>query len=64
MTLLQIKIMLALVYGETTTTYTSTVMSDTYEACRTKWRMLTCAYWLPPILDAERSVDMSIMYLV
>jgi len=64
MTLQQIETMVALVYGKTTTTYISIVMSDTYEACRTKWRLATCAYRRPQMLDADWSVYLSIIYLV
>ena len=52
--------MVALVYAETTTTYTSIVMSDTYVACRTKWRLATGAYRLAEMLDADWSVDLSV----
>jgi len=54
---------MALVYGKTTATYTSIVMSDTYVACQTKWRLLTCAYQFPQMQDADWSVDMSIIYM-
>ena len=64
MSLQQIKTMVALVYVKTTTTYTSIVMSDTYVACWTKWRLLTCAYWLPQMLDTYSWVDLSIWHKV
>lgn len=52
--------MVALVYAKTTTTYTRSVMSDTYVACRTKWRLATGAYRLAEMLDADWSVDLSV----
>ena len=52
--------MVVLVYAKTTTTYTSKVMSDTYVACRTKWRLGTGAYRLAEMLDADWSVDLSV----
>ena len=64
MSLQKIKTMVALVYVKTTTTYTSIMMSDTYVACRTKWRLLTCAYWLPQMLDTYSWVDLSIWHKV
>ena len=60
----QMKTMVALVYVKTTATYTSIVMSDTYVACRTKWRLLTCAFWLPQMLDTYSWVDLSIWHKV
>ena len=52
--------MVALVYAKTTNTYTSKVMSVNYVACRTKWRLATGAYRLAEMLDADRSVDLSV----
>ena len=52
--------MVALVYAKTTTTYTRIVMSDTYVACRTKWRLATGAYRLAEMLDADWSVVLSV----
>ena len=40
--------------------YTRIVMSDTYVACRTKWRLATGAYRLAEMLDADWSVDVSV----
>jgi len=50
--------MVALVYAKTTTTYTSIVMSDTYVACQTKWRLATGAYRLAEMLNADWSVGL------
>ena len=58
----QIKTMVALVYDKITTTYTSILMYNTF--CRTKWRLATCAYQFPEMLDADWSVELSITYMV
>ena len=52
--------MVVLVYAKTTTTYTSKVMSVNYVACRTKWRLVTGAYRLAEMMDADWSVDLSV----
>ena len=39
------------------------INEDTYETCRTKWRLATYSYQLHEMLGADWSVELSIIYL-